>query len=65
MKEVYKKQNECFKQASELGKAIDKLINYSNFETHIKLCDKEQVLWKKYEFFKRLYGAMKKITEVI
>ena len=48
MKEVYKKQNECFKQASELGKAIDKLINYSNFETHIKLCDKEQVLWKKY-----------------
>ena len=65
MKEIYKKQNECFKQASELGKVIDKLINYSNFETHIKLCNKEQNMWKKYEFFKGLYGAMKKITEVI
>lgn len=65
MLEIFKKQNECFKEARDLGKALDTLADYTNFETHIKLCDKEEKLWKKYEFFKELYEAMKRVTEVI
>ncbi len=65
MIEVCNKLNECFKQASDLSKIIDKMTDYTNFETHIKLCNKEEKLWKKYEFFKGLYEAMKRVAEVI
>lgn len=65
MIEVFKNQKECFKEASDLGKALDLMINYENFETHMVLCKKEEGLWKKYEFFKGLYEAMKRVTEVI
>ncbi len=61
MKEVYEKQNECFKEASDLGKALDSMINYENFETHMELRKKEERLWKKYEFFKNYYYAIKKL----
>ena len=60
MKEILEKQDYYYKQLEQLNLKIDKMENYTNFETFNKAYDKREKCWKAYKFFKNLAEAFRK-----
>ena len=61
MKEIYLKQNYYFEKLCELDNAINNFEDYTTFETYNELYLKRNEMRKAYNFFRNLYGALRRI----